>query len=60
MSNIDSRAETGFAGAAHYDAHRPSYPDASVQQLLENTRIAGKNGAVVLDLAAGMLEDMIP
>jgi len=52
-SAFDQRAQTGFAKAAEYDAHRPTYPEKSVQQLLENLRVAGKAGAEILDLAAG-------
>jgi len=51
---FDSRAQHGFANASSYDAHRPSYRDESVNVLLENIRIAGKKGAKVIDLAAGM------
>lgn len=50
---LDQRAQTGFAKAADYDAHRPTYPEDSVQHLLENVRVAGAAGATVLDLAAG-------
>jgi len=52
-SGFDQRAQTGFAKAADYDAHRPTYPEESVQYLLENIRVAGKTGATILDLAAG-------
>jgi len=52
-SGLDQRAQTGFAKAADYDAHRPTYPEDSVQHLLENIRVAGTAGATILDLAAG-------
>ena len=46
-------AQTSFANSAAYDAHRPTYPQASVQHLLEQCRVAGKRGARIIDLAAG-------
>ncbi|KAF4555276.1 Methyltransferase-like protein 6 [Elsinoe fawcettii] len=48
-----SQAQTGFAKAADYDAHRPSFPDESVNVLLGNVRLLGNQGATVIDLAAG-------
>lgn len=50
---INAHAQTGFAKSAAYDQHRPSYPAASVQELLEQCRVAGKQGAKIVDLAAG-------
>ncbi|KAF2156768.1 methyltransferase [Myriangium duriaei CBS 260.36] len=46
-------AQSGFAAASDYDAHRPSFPSASVDKLLENVRVRGNKGATVIDLAAG-------
>lgn len=51
--NINDRAQIGFAKSAAYDQHRPSYPPASVQELLTQVRVAGKKGAKIVDLAAG-------
>lgn len=52
-STIAEAAQSGFAPAAEYDAHRPSYPKAAVEQLLQNLEVSGVNGAKVADLAAG-------
>ncbi|KXT11154.1 hypothetical protein AC579_4068 [Pseudocercospora musae] len=52
-SQIHSRAQAGFANATSYDQHRPTYSAEIVQYLLEQVRGAGKEGATVLDLAAG-------
>lgn len=52
-AGINARAQTGFAKAEAYDKHRPSYGPVSVQNLLEQTRVAGKHGASIIDLAAG-------
>ncbi|KAL9947522.1 hypothetical protein D7B24_000043 [Verticillium nonalfalfae] len=46
-------AQSGFADASSYDAHRPSYPAATVTAFLEKLGLAGQRGARVLDLAAG-------
>lgn len=46
-------AITGFAAASSYDLHRPSYPPEAVQQLLTRLNVAGRQGARILDLAAG-------
>lgn len=46
-------AVTGFAAASSYDLHRPSYPPEAVQQLLARLNVAGRQGARILDLAAG-------
>lgn len=48
-----TEAHSGFADAASYDAHRPSFPQASVSALLKRLGIAGKQNADVVDLAAG-------
>ena len=50
---INARAQTGFAKANAYDQHRPTYPSKSTQTLLEQTRVAWRKGAKLLDLAAG-------
>lgn len=46
-------AQSGFADASSYEAHRPSYPTATVTAFLEKLGLAGQRGARVLDLAAG-------
>lgn len=51
--SLNPFAQSGFAKASDYDAHRPSFPSASVDNLLENVRVRGKKGATVVDLAAG-------
>lgn len=53
VMTLHKNAQTGFAAAKDYDTHRPSFPDKSVDTLLEGLRIKGKNGATVIDLAAG-------
>jgi ubiquinone/menaquinone biosynthesis C-methylase UbiE len=50
---LDDRAVTGFAKSAAYDQYRPTYSSTIVQFLLEKLGVAGKNGAKILDLAAG-------
>ena len=50
---IAEAAQSGFAPAAAYDAHRPSYPEEAVEQFLQVLEIAGVKGAKVADLAAG-------
>lgn len=50
---INVRAAQGFAASSDYDKHRPSYPAASVEELLSGCRVAGKKGAKIVDLAAG-------
>ena len=44
MSTFSPIAQTSFANSTAYDAHRPTYPQASVQHLLEQCRVAGKRG----------------
>jgi SAM-dependent methyltransferase len=46
-------ALSGFADGASYDAYRPTYPDEAVSKLLSALNLSGKQGARVLDLAAG-------
>jgi len=53
MSTFSPIAQTSFANSTAYDVHRPTYPQASVQHLLEQCRVAGKRGARIIDLAAG-------
>lgn len=53
MSKITPLAHQSFANSTAYDAHRPTYPPHSLQHLLEQCRVAGKQGARVVDLAAG-------
>jgi len=50
---LKASAQTGFAPAAAYDAHRPTYPPEAVEQLLQRLKVAGVEGARVIDLAAG-------
>jgi trans-aconitate methyltransferase len=55
MSDFKLKAsvQSGFAPAAAYDTHRPTYPSEAVDQLLQRLEIAGVTGAKVIDLAAG-------
>jgi predicted methyltransferase len=50
---IKQEALAGFAASSAYDTHRPSYPAEAVSQLLSALKVAGEDGAVVADLAAG-------
>lgn len=50
---ISDAAQAGFASAAAYEAHRPSYPAEAVAQLLDRLEISGVHGARIADLAAG-------
>lgn len=50
---LKASAQSGFASAAAYDAHRPSYPSEAVDQFLQKLEISGVTGAKVVDLAAG-------
>ncbi|OLN95943.1 putative methyltransferase C25B8.09 [Colletotrichum chlorophyti] len=52
-TTLHQSATKGFADAASYDAHRPSYPPDATQRFLEHLRVAGVAGARLLDLAAG-------
>lgn len=52
-TEIAGPAQAGFAPAAAYDAHRPSYAAEAVEQFLQRLEIAGVTGAKVADLAAG-------
>lgn len=55
MSDFKLKAsvQSGFASAAAYDTHRPSYPTEAVDQFLQNLEISGVKNAKVVDLAAG-------
>ena len=53
MTGLDERAQTGFAKSGAYDQYRPTYSSTITQLLLEKLRVAGRNGAKILDLAAG-------
>lgn len=46
-------AADGFKDASAYDEHRPSYPAAAVQKLLEHMRLADRPHAKVVEIAAG-------
>ncbi|WPH03661.1 putative 2-heptaprenyl-1,4-naphthoquinone methyltransferase [Acrodontium crateriforme] len=50
---INHRAATGFSKSSAYDQHRPAYSETAVTELLNQTRVAGKKNAQILDLAAG-------
>ncbi|KAK3680547.1 hypothetical protein LTR37_021173 [Vermiconidia calcicola] len=50
---ISEPAQSGFAKSAAYDQHRPAYTSTVVEVLLKNLGVSGKNGAVIVDLAAG-------
>ncbi|KKY29008.1 putative 2-heptaprenyl-naphthoquinone [Phaeomoniella chlamydospora] len=52
-SDINQYAQTGFANASSYDKHRPTYPPESVSHLLSAVEVSGKQGATIIDLAAG-------
>jgi ubiquinone/menaquinone biosynthesis C-methylase UbiE len=51
--SISEKALNGFAEAALYDEHRPSYPQEAVAKLLVAAAVNDVDGARVLDLAAG-------
>jgi SAM-dependent methyltransferase len=52
-SGLPSGALAGFADGPSYDKHRPSYPPEAVSSLLAHMGLAGRQGARVVDLAAG-------
>ena|SRR5882757_299487 len=52
-SGLAEVVQSGFAPAAAYEAHRPSYPEEAVEQFLKALEIGGVQGAKVADLAAG-------
>ncbi|KAL8693335.1 MAG: hypothetical protein Q9218_001814 [Villophora microphyllina] len=50
---LSSAADKGFAGASSYDTHRPSYPDAAVEDLLKKLQVKDLKRARIVDLGAG-------
>ena len=52
-NGISNRAQVGFAKSAAYDQYRPAYSDTITQLLLEKLGVNGKQGARIVDLAAG-------
>ena len=52
-SALSSVAQTGFANAASYDTHRPSYPPEVVTKLLQRLELDNALNARVVDLGAG-------
>ena len=52
-NGISNRAQIGFAKSAAYDQYRPAYSDTITQLLLEKLDVNGKEGAKIVDLAAG-------
>lgn len=53
LSELNARAQNGFAKSSLYDQHRPAYSATVVQYLLEQLRVADKKHATIVDLAAG-------
>ena len=52
--SINPAATSGFASSTLYDTHRPSYPQTSVDTLLDALHLTkGPAGAPVLELGAG-------
>lgn len=52
-SSLSEKAVSGFANAALYDEHRPSYPSEAVSALLRAASVDGVQGVRLVDLAAG-------
>ncbi len=52
-SGFKPEAQTGFAAADAYDAHRPSFTSEAVEELLKHLEVSGVKRAKVADLAAG-------
>lgn len=50
---LSSAADKGFAKASSYDAHRPSYPLAAVDDLLAKLQVKDLKEARIVDLGAG-------
>jgi hypothetical protein len=50
---LSDKAVHGFAKAALYDQHRPSYPSGALASLLDAAQIGGVEGADLVDLGAG-------
>ena len=53
MSSIHKAATSGFSSASDYDTHRPSYPESAVSAFLSALKVAGVQGARIIDLGAG-------
>ena len=53
---IRPQAQLGFAAAEAYDAGRPTYPPAAVDQFLQHLEVAGVQRAKILEIAAGTAE----
>jgi len=47
------QATVGFADAAHYDKHRPTYPPVAVERLLGYLNVLGMEHGRLIDLASG-------
>ncbi|KAI4155393.1 MAG: hypothetical protein LQ341_000185 [Variospora aurantia] len=52
-SKIPDSATKGFADAASYEKHRPSYPLEVVDDLLAKLQVKGINNACIVDVGAG-------
>ncbi|PVI03817.1 S-adenosyl-L-methionine-dependent methyltransferase [Periconia macrospinosa] len=52
-TKLSDKAFNGFAEAALYEQHRPSYPDEAVAALLDAARVTGLDAASLVDLGAG-------
>lgn len=50
---LSDKAVHGFAKAALYDKHRPSYPPEALAILLDAAEVSGVAGASLVDLGAG-------
>ncbi|KAF2684923.1 methyltransferase domain-containing protein [Lentithecium fluviatile CBS 122367] len=50
---LSDKAVQGFAKAALYDKHRPSYPPEALAVLLDAAMVSGVEGARIVDLGAG-------
>lgn len=57
---ISEAAVQGFHDGALYDAHRPSYPPEAVDALLRGLGVAGRQGAKVVEIAAGTGKFTVP
>jgi hypothetical protein len=52
-TQLSEHAVSGFAEAALYDRHRPSYSSEAVEKLIDAAGIVGIESASLIDLAAG-------
>lgn len=50
---LSSAADRGFTKASSYDTFRPSYPAATVDDLLAKLQVKGLKEARIVDLGAG-------